>query len=117
LESSGETVVAWVPQTGFVRGTRAAVAGLGSPLRPAPGLNRTVEACRAMVEPEAKKIGAQKVEAVSAGPQHRTRKGQIIGPVRMRITYARPVGYEVRDAVLTCVLDAKGNAIDARARA
>jgi hypothetical protein len=106
-------VVVWVPQTGFVRGTRTTIAALGSPLQPAPGLNRTVEACRDRVQSEATKMGAQNVEAVSAGPQRRNEKGQIVGPVRMRITYARPVGYEVREAVLMCVVDSKGKVVDA----
>jgi hypothetical protein len=111
--SSEESVVVWVPQTGFVRGTRTTIAALGSPLQPAPGLNRTVEACRDRVQSEATKMGAQNVEAVSAGPQRRNEKGQIVGPVRMRVTYARPVGYEVREAVLTCVVDSKGKVVDA----
>jgi hypothetical protein len=113
--SGQETVVAWVPQTGFVQGTRAAVARFGAPLRSAGGINRTVESCRAMVEAEAVKMGAKRVEAVSAGPQHRDAKGQIVGPVRVRILYARPLGYhELREATLTCVTDARGNVVDAR---
>ena len=36
-------------------------------------------------------------------------------PVLMRITYAKPVGYEVREARLTCIVGPKGNIVDARA--
>ena len=108
-----ETVTVWVPQTGLVRGTRSAVAGLGTPLQPAPGRNRAVEACRKVVQAEAAKLGAREVEAVSAGPERRNDKGQFVGPVRVRITYARPSGTEVRTADMTCVVDAKGRIVDA----
>ena len=108
-----EIVMANVPQTGNVRGTRAALASLGSPLRPAPGRNRTVQACREAVQSEAMRLGAHKVEAVSAGPDRRNDKGQFVGPVRMRITYVRPTGYEVRLADMTCIVDAEGKIVDA----
>ena len=38
------------------------------PLRAIPGPNRTVKPCRDAIEVAAEKFGAQKVEAVSAGP-------------------------------------------------
>ncbi len=107
-----EIIMTYVPQTGQVRGTRAAIASLGSPLTPAPGRNRTVQACRNVAQAEAMKLGAREIEAVSAGPDRRN-KGQFVGPVRMRITYARPTGYEVRLADMTCVVDAKGKIVDA----
>ena len=103
----------YVPQTGQVRGTRAAIASLGSPLTPAPGRNRTVQACRDVAQAEAVKLGAREIEAVSAGADRRNNKGQFVGPVCMRITYARPTGYEVRLADMTCVVDAKGKIVDA----
>jgi hypothetical protein len=108
-----EIVTAYVPQTGNVRGTRAALASLGSPLRPAPGRNRTVQACREAVQSEAMRLGAHKVEAASAGPDRRNDKGQFVGPVRMRITYARATSYEVRLANMTCIVDAEGKIVDA----
>ena len=108
-----EIVTAYVPPLGQVRGTRAALATLGSPLPAAPGRNRTVEACRAMTEAEAMKLGAKDVEAASAGPDRPNAKGQFVGPVRMRITYARPNGYEVRLADMTCVVDRNGKIVDA----
>jgi len=108
-----EIVTAYVPQTGNVRGTRAALASLGSSLRPAPGRNRTVQACREAVQSEAMRLGAHKVEAASAGPDRRNDKGQFVGPVRMRITYARVTGYEVRLANMTCIVDAEGKIVDA----
>jgi hypothetical protein len=115
IQSEGRqpTSLAWVPQTGYVRGTPAALASLGRPLAVTPGPNRTVEACREVVESEATKIGAREVEAVSAGPHQRTAEGRYMGPVEMRITYPRPGGYEVRTARMTCVVDSKGKIIDA----
>ena len=111
--ASEEIVTASVPQTGQVRGTRSALGSVESPFKPAPGRNRTVQACRNAVQSEAVRLGARKVEAVSAGPDRRNDKGQFVGPVRMRITYARPTGYEVRSANMTCIVDAEGKIVDA----
>lgn len=108
-----ETIVAYVPQTGFVRGTRSAIASLGRPLEPAPGRNRTVEACREVVKAEAERLGAREIEAVSAGPDRRNEKGQFVGLVRVRITYVGTTGYEVREANMTCVVDRNGKIVDA----
>lgn len=108
-----DIMMALVPGTGMVRGTREALANLGTPLRAVPGRNRTVEACRNVVGGEAMKIGAKEVEAVSAGRQHRVRGGKIWAPVRMRITYAGPNGYEVREATMICVTDLRGKILDA----
>ena len=108
-----DIVTVSVPQAGEVRGTRAALATLGSPLETAPGRNRTVEACRAVAWGEAQKLGAREIEAVSAGPDWPNGKGGFVGPVRMRITYARPDGYEVRLADMTCVVDRSGRIVDA----
>lgn len=110
-----DTVLVYVPNTGFVRGTPEAVASIGARLEPAQGPNRTVDACRDVVESEASKIGARTVEAASAGPHRRNRRGQYEGPVRMRITYATQNGYEVREATMTCIVDAGGKIVDARA--
>lgn len=112
---SEATVLAYVPNTGYVRGTPEVVASIGVPLTSAPGPNRTVEACRDVVESEASKIGAREVEAASAGPHRRNRKGQYEGPVRMRITYATSNGFEVREATMTCIVDARGKIVDAKA--
>jgi hypothetical protein len=115
-QAQGEqTIVSWVPETGYVRGTPRALASLGTPLRAVPGPNRTVDACRGVVESEAMKIGARTVEAASAGPHRRNAQGHYAAPVRMRITYAMPGGFEVREATMTCIVDARGNIVDARA--
>jgi hypothetical protein len=106
-----EEVVTYVPGVGIVRGTRPALAGLAAPLRPARGLNRAVAACREAVRAEAGKLGARSVEAVSAGPEQRNPKGQTVGPVRVRITYERVGGYEVREATMRCVVDRSGKVV------
>ncbi|MDB5642711.1 MAG: hypothetical protein JWN07_2028 [Hyphomicrobiales bacterium] len=114
-EARGErTVLSYVPSTGFVRGTPEALASIGQPLQPVPSRNRTVETCRATVESEAVKLGAKQVEAVSAGEEHRDRNRNFVAPVLMRVTYAKPVGYEVRQARLTCTVDAAGKIVDAK---
>jgi hypothetical protein len=111
---ASETVRVWVPEAGgFVRGTREAVAAWGTPLKVAPGLNRTVEACRAMVWGEAEKLGARTIEAVSAGPQRRSPKGEWVAPVRMRIVYRRLDGVEVKEATMTCIMDRQNRIVTA----
>ena len=107
------TVRTFLPQTGWVRGTPDAVASVGTPLEAARGPNRTVDTCRSVVESEAQKIGAREVEAVSAGRHRLNGKGQYVAPVLMRITYARPDGYEVRQARMTCIVDRQGKIVDA----
>lgn len=110
----GQTLLAYYPQVGFVRGSRPVLANLGSPLEPAPGLNRAVEACREAAWTEAVKLGAREIEAVSAGPERLNEKGQFVGPVRMRITYYKLLGgYEVREARLMCVVDPEGKLVHA----
>lgn len=106
-------VQAFVRKIGRVRGTRTAIATIGQPLRPARGPNRAVEACRAAVSREATKLGAREVEAVSAGRERITAARNAVAPVRFRITYKMRKIYEVRLSVLTCLVNRKGNLIDA----
>lgn len=113
-DANGEpTVLSWVPDTGFVRATPATLASFGRPLAEVAGRNRTVEACRGGVEAEAAKLGAKDVEAASGGPDRTARDGRIFAPVRVRITYARQTGYEVRETTMTCVIDRRGTLVDA----
>ncbi|MGU3540497.1 hypothetical protein [Methylobacterium sp. A54F] len=102
-----------VPATGPVRGTRAALATVGRPLRAAAGPNRTVGICRATVQGAAQKLGAREVEAVSAGRERRDGRGHYVAPVRFRITYARADRYEVRLSTLTCIVDRRGGIVNA----
>lgn len=108
-----DMVLALVPGTGFVRATPTTMASIGRPLTAEPGENRTVEPCREALRPEAEKVGAQYIEAASAGPHRRDRQGHYIGAVRVRITYGQVGGYEVREATLTCVVDRSGTVVDA----
>jgi hypothetical protein len=103
----------WVPEAGYIRGTREAVAAWGTPLKADPRPNRTVEACRVMAWGEAEKLGARSVEAVSAGPHHRNPKGEWVAPVRMRVIYPRFDGIEVKVATMTCIMDRENKIVNA----
>ena len=106
-------VEAFVSKTGRVRGTRAAIATIGQPLRSARGRNRTVNACRAVVASEAAKLGAKEVEAASAGRERRTAGRNYAAPVKFRITYKVGRKYDVRFTVLRCVVDRRGKLLNA----
>lgn len=112
---SGEpTVTAWVPQSGFVRGRPDVVARIGQPLPAVPGPNHTVQTCRNTVASKAQEIGARDVEAVSAGPETRDRKGQYTAPVLVRVTYANPdQSYQVVESELVCTVDRHGKIVNA----
>ena len=105
--------MSWVPNTGFVKGTSAVLATIGQPLAEVPGPNRTVEICRTTMWSEASKAGANEIEAISAGPDKRDSKGDYFAPVVMRLTYERPMAYEVREATLICVVDPNGGIVGA----
>ena len=109
------TTVASVSGYGNVRGTSEAIASLAAPLEPKPGRNRTVDACREVVEQTSAPLGAVKVEVVSGGPDRRIKGGVVEGPVDMRILYRSNSGYEVRQATLTCKMNARGKIVDATA--
>ena len=108
-----ETVLADIPPYGFVRDTPAALAALMQPLAPVPGRNDIVEACRAMVEKSAMENGAERVEAVSAGPQRRVRDGYV-APVQFRILYPGVLRSQVRQARLNCKANREGKVLDAQ---
>jgi hypothetical protein len=96
---------------GFIRGTRAAVAAYQQPL---PDVAKrdvaAATACRDALVPAATALGASDVLAGGAGPSRRTRDG-ISVPLEMRILYKGPVGYEVRQATVTCDLDRDGQVV------
>ena len=112
--------VAYFSQSGIMQGTpvlsgtRPVLPETGAPLQPAPGANRTVEACRGAAWAEAAKLGARSIEAVSAGPERVSGQGQVIGRVRVRITYERSGTYEVTEATMTCTVDQSGKLVSAR---
>ena len=115
-EAQGErTFVAYSNSLGFVKGTRQAIDYLDYPLSSIPTSsqrNRTVEACKGVVEAEAGKLGATRVEAVAGGPDRRTVSGYE-GPVAFRILYRKAAGYEVRQSYMTCKVDRRGKIQDA----
>ena len=113
FQAQEETVLADIPNYRFVRDTPANLATLMQPLAPAPGRNDFVEACRAMVEKAAQEQGAARVEAVSAGPQRRTRDG-FVAPVQFRILYPDFLRSQVRQSRLNCKTDREGKVIDAQ---
>lgn len=108
-----QTILSVVPGTGLVKGTPVALQSIGQPLPEVPGRNRTVETCRATVMSEATKAGMKQVEAVSAGADRTDKKGDYFAPVLFRITYERPMMYEVREAAMICVVSRKGAIVDA----
>ncbi len=108
-----QTIMSMVPGTGLVKGTSVALQSIGQPLPEVPGRNRTVDTCRAVVMSEAGKAGMKQVEAVSAGADKTDRKGDYFAPVLFRITYERPMMYEVREATMICVVSRKGAIVDA----
>jgi len=57
---------------------------------------------------QAAKRGAREIEAVSAGPERLNEQGQVVGRVRIRLTYERSGSYEVTEATVTCVVDQTG---------
>ena len=108
-----QTILSMVPGTGMVKGTSAALQSIGQPLPAVPGRNRTVDTCRATVMSEAGKAGMKEVEAVSVGADKTDKKGDYFAPVMFRITYDRPMMYEVREATMICVVSRKGAIVDA----
>jgi len=67
-----------------------------------------VGACRGAILSAATPLGAVRVSAVSAGPL-RQRRGALAAPIQVRITYARHGSIEVRQAKVSCRLDAFGS--------
>ena len=78
------------------------------PLKAKPGTPvAVVLACRAAIMSAAKPLGAVRVQAVSAGALHQD-GGALTAPIKVRIDYAREGGVEVRQAQVSCRLDAAG---------
>ena len=104
----GETVYSWVGGAGMVEASRQTTDGIGKPLPEAPGRNGTVGPCRDAAWNDAAPLGARDVEASSAGPQTRERNGDVSAPVHLRLTYADPLKYEVKEGVVNCKVDRNG---------
>ncbi|MGX5841697.1 hypothetical protein ACWGTI_13330 [Mesorhizobium sp. ArgA1] len=77
-------------------------------LKAKPGTTpAVVSACRAAIVSAATPLGALRVSAVSAGPM-RQRHAALMAPIEVRIQYARQGDIQVRQAKVTCRLDAAG---------
>jgi hypothetical protein len=92
-----------------VRGTVGYPLRTRALMRAIPGTpSAVVRVCRSAIVSAATPHGAVRVQAVSAGPLSRQRRGALTAPVEVRIDYARQGGIEVRRARIRCRLDAAG---------
>jgi hypothetical protein len=83
-----------------------------APIKAIPGTPlAVVRVCRQAIESAATSLGAVRVHAASAGPLSRQRRGALTAPIHVRIDYARQGGIEVRQARISCRLDAAGRVI------
>jgi hypothetical protein len=109
---SGTEAERVVPGLGTVRGPERVLRQLPRPLARVPGVaRRSVNSCRETIAAEAKSHGAVRVEAVSAGAPTRARQGITRAPIEARIIYARGGQVQVRQARITCQLNAQGRVI------
>jgi hypothetical protein len=109
---SGTEAERVVPGLGTVRGPERVLGQLPRPLSRVPGVaRRSVDSCRETIAAEAKPHGAVRVEAVSAGAPTRARQGITRAPIEARIIYARGGRVQVRQARITCQLNAQGRVI------
>jgi len=77
-----------------------------------PGVpSQAVSACRSSIAAEAAQLGAVRVDAVSAGVPTGTRGGAVGAPIKARVIYARGGSMQVREASITCRLNAQGRVI------
>ena len=82
----------------------AAAAGAGVP-------TEIVAACREGILRGAEAYDPVKVDVVAAGYVQRLGEGGQVAPLVVRIVYDRQGGYEIREARVSCHVDALGNAI------
>lgn len=68
---------------------------------------RAVATCRAGLSRAAAAYGASAVEAVGAGRPERAAGGLAV-PIEARVIYPLRDGFEVRQARVTCTIDARG---------
>ena len=109
---SGAEAERVIPGLGTVRGPERVLRQLPRPLSVVPGVARqSVDSCRNTIAAEAKPHGAVRVEAVSAGAPTRVREGITRAPIEARIVYARAGRVQVRQARITCQLNAQGRVI------
>lgn len=112
--AQGETtIIAANEKYGKVKGTPIALANLDKPVYAFAKRGRIVDACRDVIAPQAKGIGAYSVQAAAAGPvtnEGRDRAQQVF----FRIIYDRPDYVEVRQSALLCKVDPGGRVLEAK---
>ena len=117
-ESGGGTIgpwVAYVPEFGQVHGTKEALSGLARGLKSVPGTPLSaIRACRDRIASLSQPYGAIRVEAAGAGRLAQRRRGLTEAPIWARILYRRAGLTQVRQARVTCQLDARGQVLAVR---
>ena len=112
--AQGESTIIVANATyGKVKGTPLAIANLDKPLFAFTKRGRIVDACREVIAPQAKGIGAYSVQAAAAGPV-KTADGARVQQVFFRIVYDRPEYLEVRQSALLCKVDPAGRVLEAK---
>ena len=82
------------------------------PLRAKPGTSlNIVQSCRSALIQGALRYGATQVDVASAGRTTRVKGGGLSAPVEARIVYQRGSRVQVRQARVTCRLDATGRRV------
>jgi len=118
IEAGGGTIgpwVAYVPELGQVHGTKEALSGLARVLRTIPGTPLSaIRACRDRIASLSQPYGAIRVEAAGAGPIAQRRRGLTEAAIWARILYRRAGLTQVRQARVTCQLDARGQVLAVR---
>lgn len=83
-----------------------------NPLRPKPGTPLSVvQSCRNALVPGASRYGATQVDVASAGRITRLKDGSLSAPVEARVVFRRGDRVQVRQARVTCRLDAKSRMV------
>ena len=107
------TIIVANEKYGKVKGTSLAIANLEKPVFGFTRRGRIVDACRDVIAPQAKGIGAYSVQAAAAGPV-KNEDGARVQQVFFRIIYNRPEYVEVRQSALLCKVDPGGHVLEAK---
>ena len=118
IEAGGGTIgpwVAYVPELGQVHGTKEALSGLARGLKTIPGTPLSaIRACRDRIASLSQPYRAIRVEAAGAGRLAQRRRGLTEAAIWARILYRRAGLTQVRQARVTCQLDARGQVLAVR---
>jgi hypothetical protein len=107
--------VAYVPEFGQVHGTKEALSGLARALKSVPDTPASaIRACRDRIASLSQPYGAIRVEAAGAGRLAQRGRGLTEAPIWARILYRRAGLTQVRQARVTCQIDAGGQVLAVR---